>query len=136
MRDQRVFHTATTLDDGKVLLAGGMSGSVLFGFGEVSGNTSNAARVLKSAEIYNPANKSMTCLGGPAGSRCADAMHNPRLGHDATLLTAGPLQGRVLLAGGSGNKQAEIFNPANNSFTVLASQMKTQRAFSASAIVP
>jgi hypothetical protein len=136
MQDERVFHTATTLPDGKVLLAGGMSGSVLFGFGDITGDNSHVARALKSAEIYDPQDGQMSCVGGAIGTHCAAIMHNARIGHTAALLTTGPLQDEVLLAASSGNQEAEVFDPADKSFRILTSQMRTQRTFSASTIVP
>ena len=40
-----------------------------------------------------------------------------RSGHTATLLTAGPLSGQVLIAGGNGSASAELYNPATGVFT-------------------
>src|SRR5207247_9622322 len=67
----RVLHTATLLNNGMVLLAGGY-------------NTSSG--LLASAELYNPATGTLT----PTGS-----LNTARDGHTATLLN----NGMVLVAG-------------------------------------
>ncbi len=91
----RYAHTATLLQDGKVLLAGGMGGSAL-----------------ASAERYDPASNAVS----PAGS-----MATPRSGHTATLLTVGPDAGKVLIIGGRDAASAplasmEVFDPAAGTF--------------------
>jgi Galactose oxidase, central domain len=99
--------TETVLQDGTVLIAGG----------DVGDN-----RGLKTAEIYNPATGTFTATG---------LMNTPRTTHSATLLA----NGTVLIAGGQGNingqaawNTAEIFNPSNQTFTLLVGQMTTTRA--------
>jgi len=88
----RAQHTATRLDDGRVLVAGGV---------DASGN------VLASTEIYDPATQSWT-----AGPPMSVARELP----SATLLA----DGRVLIAGGSNGSvvvaTAEIYNPATNAW--------------------
>lgn len=92
MRTARSVHTATLLNDGRVLIAGG------FGAGQKS---------LASTEIYDPATK--TFSAGPD-------MSSPRHSHSATRLP----DGRVLIAGGYDTDyldNAEIFDPKTNRFT-------------------
>ncbi len=115
LNTSRAFHTATRLNDGRVLLTGGIT----FGGQKPSGNYYTL--VLNDAEIYDPATGSFTTV----------AMNEYRAGHSANLLP----DGRVLIAGGTkgngaheltdttdllgtSNKNTEIFDPATNSFSV------------------
>src|SRR5262249_8245722 len=68
----RVYHTATLLADGRVLIAGGLGEEGLD---------------LKSAELFDPAGQAWTFVS---------PMSDPRGGHTATLLK----DGHVLVAGG------------------------------------
>ena len=92
-------HTATLLDNGKVLLCGGIDPSV------------NDGRA--DAEIYDPATGASTATG-PMGMR--------RSGHAAVLLSSG----KVLIAGGHfGNAalSAELFDPATGTFSPTSSMV-------------
>ena len=94
MTDTRHSHTATTLPDGKVLIAGG------YGAGTTT---------LATAEVFDPRTKTFT----PTGALIA-----ARADHVAVLLT----NGRVLIAGGLGPEwtflsSAEIYDPATGRFT-------------------
>jgi hypothetical protein len=103
------FHaTATLLQDGTVLIAGGDVGN-------------NAG--LNTAEVYNPATGIFTATKG--------TMHTVRTTQTATLLA----NGTVLIAGGQGNisgqmawNTAEIYNPVSQTFTLLSATMSTARA--------
>jgi hypothetical protein len=100
MSAARSFHTATTLNNGKILLAGGSA--TLFD-----------PSPLASAEIFDP--KGSASTGGIL-------MSSPRMRHTATLLS----DGNVLFAGGLGGlgvPTAEIFNPATLTFTSTGSMM-------------
>ncbi len=68
-----MYHTATLLPNGKVLVAGGFNG----GF-----------TILTSAELYDPASGSWTATG---------SLNTARAYHTATLLP----NGKVLVAGGN-----------------------------------
>ena len=113
MSDRRMFHTATLLLSGKVLVAGGAT--------DLSGETTN------SADIYDPASNSFSAATFP--------MDHQRAAHTATLLAAGPLAGKVLIAGGVGgssfffkDSSAELFDPAAQEFTLLSSFMNEPRS--------
>jgi large repetitive protein len=97
--DARAYPTLTTLKNGKVLIAGGVSTS-----------PSNPA-TLDTAALFDPGTNTLT----PLGSR----MSTPRTSHSATLLA----DGTVLLVGGVNANTylgtAELFDPSTNSFTTV-----------------
>ncbi len=98
----RGFHTATTLADGRVLVAGGTDGTF----------------VHRSAEIYDPATGDFTDTG---------EMAQFRFGHTATLMR----DGRVLVMGGLKLqdrfiKEAEIYDPATGQFTATSPRRRPE----------
>jgi len=109
MATPRILHTATLLNDGRVLVAGGI--------GEPK-KKGDQGKVLSSAELYDPATNTWTATGD---------MSMPRGYHTATLLA----DGRVLIAGGLSNSDglssadandlaptsAEIYDPASGTFS-------------------
>jgi gliding motility-associated-like protein len=95
MNHKRMYHTATLLDNGKVLVTGGQDtlANVL------GGPTTN------TAELYNPATGTWTLVSN---------MNAARWGASATLL----FNGNVLIAaGGFFSVTSEIFDPNTNLFT-------------------
>ena len=92
----RAGHTATLLDDGLVLMAGGATNG-------------NRSVFLASAELYDPSSG----IFHPAGS-----MTVPRVGHSATLLWGG----QVLIDGGDqdpfngGYETGELYDPRTGTF--------------------
>jgi hypothetical protein len=99
MTEARVDHTATLLENGQVLIAGGV-GNVIGG-------------LLSPAELYTPATGTFTSTG---------SMNTPRTGQTATLMN----NGTVLVAGGNPNggalASAELYelvvvSPASLSFS-------------------
>jgi Kelch motif len=156
MTQMRGFHTATLLGNGKVLIAGGFSADEV----TINPPSSDGLRLAgiygftaKSAELYDPATQTFSCIGGPGKQfanyvgfpTCASTMIVPHAAHTATLLPSGsPLAGDVLIAGGFSSvtphkfpppsKVAEIYDPVKNAFTSVGS-MKTARAFAASGLL-
>ena len=98
----RRYHTATQLNDGKVLVAGGSK-------------TLDLLEGLNSSEVYNPATKQWVESG---------ILNVPRQRHTATLLS----DGRVLVVGGAGGMgnnaasldSAEIFDPMTGTWQEVA----------------
>src|ERR1051325_9934141 len=88
---ERRGHTATRLNDGRVLIAGG----------------ENSNGVLNESEIYDPTTSEFSTAGN---------LNAARTDHTATLLS----DGRVLIAGGRNGAGAlnttEIFDPATGAF--------------------
>lgn len=102
MKEARAYHTATLLQNGTVLMAGG--------FDDLSAGNSK-----KSAEVYN-LNMGAFALTGN--------MRTGHLNHTATLLD----NGKVLIAGGAfDDLDAQIYDPKLNGFTGAAS-MATHRS--------
>jgi hypothetical protein len=137
MNEPRSLHTATLLDDGSVLLAGGFSGTVAIAGGALSGAS---GLISNSAEMFDPNTQEFTCVGGfdTDATRCNQSMSVARAGHTATLLATGPTPHRVLIAGGIGATDpaahgvelgsAELFNPAAGGKFSLTGPMSTARA--------
>lgn len=100
----RYAHTATVLEDGRVLVAGGYDEGV----------------ALASAEVYDPVTGAWTAtLGG---------MSAPRAGHTATPLG----NGTVLVAGGYNGAYldtAEIYTEATNTWVLVGDFMNSARGY-------
>ena len=99
MSTPRAFHSATLLANGKVLIAGGVSGLA-------------QGATLTTAELYDPASATFTLTGSMAA---------PRAGHTATLLP----NATVLLVGGNNQSgilaTAELYDPATGTFSFTGS---------------
>jgi hypothetical protein len=137
MNEPRALHTATLLDDGSVLLAGGFNGSVAVSGGVLSGAS---GLISNSAETFDPSTGDFACVGGfnTDTLRCNQSMSVARAAHSATLLATGPKPHRVLVAGGIGAvdpaahgvelSSAELYNPAAGGSFVATGAMSTARA--------
>ena len=104
LKTARFDETSTLLQDGKVLIVGGMERNGV---------------VLASAELYDPRSGAFTAAGN---------MHTPRGGNTATRLS----DGKVLITGGFDGSfkslaSTELYDPATGAFTVGA-DMTTPRS--------
>jgi hypothetical protein len=119
MTTARAYHTATMLQNGKVLVVGGL-------------DSSNAP--LASAEIYDPATRTFTATGSMATGRWL---------HTATLLASG----KVLIAGGDadpgpgtdgGNAlgSGELYDPLKGTFSPITSPMANPRYYHTDTLLP
>jgi hypothetical protein len=137
MGTARSQHTATLLNDGTVLLAGGVgiSSAEIYnpGTGKFTPTKGNMSAVrqahtatllsdgkvliaggsdgtadLATAELYDPSTGMFTMTKG--------MMSVPRSGHQATLLTSA-VNGNVLITDGSSSLAAELYDPSTEMFT-------------------
>ncbi len=104
MSTPRTSHTATLLNGGKILIAGGHNGT----------------NAVASAEIYNPATGTFSPTPG--------GMNEARYGHTATLLP----DNKVLITGGKNQynfelDSAEIFDPASGTYSEITNKMSAAR---------
>jgi N-acetylneuraminic acid mutarotase len=110
MNQPRYAHTATLLQDGKVLVAGGYSGSFWH----------------TSAELYDPATSTWSYTSG---------MNQDRSDHEATLLQ----NGKVLVSGGyfiDGTlANAELYDPATGTWS-SANSMAEARYWGTATLLP
>jgi N-acetylneuraminic acid mutarotase len=145
---QHIFHTATLLPNGKVLVAGGnyviaelydsasqtwtvtgsMNQSHEYGTATLlpDGTVLVAGGQTATAEIYNPATETWTNTG---------KMSFYRSGHTATMLP----NGKVLVAGGNDYgpdvSSAELYDPATQSWT-NTNPMSVARSFHTATLLP
>ena len=105
-------HTATLLKDGRVLVAGGRSAY---------------SKYVADAEIFDPKKFDPKNPGAKTWSQTAPASVK-RVSHGAALLPSG----KVMVIGGygSGSQLAslELFAPAGNSWSLLATKLKVKRS--------
>jgi hypothetical protein len=139
--DPRAFHTATVLDDGKILLAGGAkTGSDASGNAACGPGCHNLSATA-SASLFDPSNGTFINVG---------TLQNARMFHVAVKLK----DGRVIIAGGAqsalvhapGDSTApfpivpadpvsavEIFDPSTRQFAPLGNDPAGARIFAAGA---
>lgn len=124
MVQPRAYHTSTTLQDGTILVAGG-----------ISGGSQNTA--LATAELYDPTSNKFSSISG--GAHCPGAsgcMLTAASSRTATRLA----NGRVLITGGLSVDQscmsaAEVYDPTTRTFAAVGS-MASGRCFHTAALLP
>src|SRR5439155_1977 len=103
MAAARANHTSTLLDDGRVLVAGGVGAD---------------GQALTAAEIYDPVTNAWMA---------AAPLFRARAGHTATTL----LDGKMLFAGGASDASdlasAELYDPAANTMTPIGASLAAGR---------
>lgn len=112
MHDGRFGHTVTLLNDGKVLVVGGL--------------ISERLGIASSCELYDPATGTWNLTG---------SLNIPRYYHTATLLS----DGKVLVAGGYNGSarilECELYDPTTGMWTSTG-VLNVGRTVSASALLP
>ena len=107
---RRHKHDAVLLDDGRVLVTGGA-------------DERDSEGVYRSTEFFDP--QAGTFSAGPP-------MQRPRYKHEGSVVALGDR--RILIAGGA--PDAEVFDPATGTFTVVAGAPQFPGLFSAAATLP
>ena len=104
MTTPRFSHTATPLNNGMILMAGGE-------------NKNGTVSSIATAELYNPASGTFTATGALTVARAI---------HTATLLS----NGTVLITGGENSggslASAELYQPATGTFSATGSMSRTR----------
>ncbi|HEX5052916.1 MAG TPA: hypothetical protein VFZ65_14160 [Planctomycetota bacterium] len=124
MAVERTLHRAVRLDDGRVLLIGGVD---------------SLGVVTRGCEIFDPANDTLS----PTGDLTV-----PRAGHDATLLA----NGKVLVTGGladyvnpltnllvvlnTAQDTAELYDPASGTWTAVPGTMASRHSGHTQTLLP
>jgi hypothetical protein len=111
----RIWHSATRLANGFLLIAGG-----------ATGGSSDTATATATAELYDPVGN---------GTAPTGLMMNAREGHTATLLTQGVRAGQVLITGGSADRSslqtAELYDPVTGRFTATGNMLSPRASHTA-----
>jgi len=148
----RRSHTATLLQDGKILIVGGDNANGMVGQAEMfdpatltSSNiaanpialrTDHTATLLSDGRVLIIGGVDSNGLLGstefynpssvPAPSFTAGpALMLARSGHTATVLS----DGKILIAGGEATGSAEIFDPATQTFSLVSGHLNTPRQY-------
>jgi hypothetical protein len=152
MNSPRVYHTATLLPSGKVLIAGGFATSDYTASAELydpgtdsfspippmgTARASPTATLLPSGKVLIAGGRTATAvfasaeLYDPVANTFspAGAMSSPRVGPPATLLPSG----KVLITGGG---SAELYDPATNTFSPAASPLSRVRGSHTATLLP
>lgn len=111
----RFFHTATVLNNGKVLLTGGAI--------SIDSASGSVPVITNSAELFDP-------LSGTF-NKTTGSMLTTRIWHAAELLP----DGRVLVTGGTGAALPEIYDPNTDIFSATAGTATANRDIGGAAVV-
>ncbi|CAF4895451.1 unnamed protein product, partial [Rotaria sp. Silwood1] len=110
MNYERVYHTASVLTNGKVLVTGG------------TGTDANSVTALNTCQLYDPLTGTWAMTGN---------MNHGRYDHTASVLT----NGKVLVTGGTGNDYAsisELYDPSTGAWTITGSMIYARHGHTAS----
>jgi hypothetical protein len=114
MTEARALHTATLLQDGKVLLTGGGTPNMGGGFTGSGASPAATPPPLNTAELYDPA----TGTFSPTGSMEAGLMfHTANLLQDGRVLVVGAAQ----ITESSGQMIAQLYDPGSGTFSSTGS---------------
>ena len=154
----RRSHTATLLQDGKILIVGGDDASGLVGQAELFDPASLTSSNIAANPITLRTDHTATLLsdgrvliiGGVDGngSLASTEIYNPysvpapsfsagpslqraRSGHTATVLA----NGKILILGGESTGSAEIYDPATQSFSLVNGSLNTPRQYHSAALL-
>src|SRR6266850_2200854 len=145
---ERRGHSATLLEDGRVLIVGGDNLTGMVSQPEVVdpvSQTSSLVAASTTARTDHTATRlsdgRVLVVGGrgQSGSLTSSDIYNPltatfttgpslttpRSGHTATVLA----DGKILIAGGDAGGSAELYNPTTENFSLIASRMNAVRKF-------
>src|SRR6266550_1492775 len=148
LNSARRGHTATLLQDGKILIVGGDNQNGIVGQAEIfdpATKTSTSGPSLATARTDHSAialsDGRVLVIGGRDQSgpltsseiydpltgsiTSGPSMTTPRSGHTATILS----DSKILVAGGDAAGSAEIYNPATQRFSLIAANMAMARKF-------
>ncbi|MGE5304048.1 MAG: Kelch repeat-containing protein, partial [Alphaproteobacteria bacterium] len=151
---ERRGHTATLLDDGKILIVGGDNQSGMVSLTELldpTEQTSAAGPSLATARTDHTATSlsdgRVLVIGGrdSNGALTSTEIYNPltgaftagpslttpRSGHTATILS----DGKILIAGGDASGSAELYDPTTESFSLVAASMSISRKFHSAILI-
>jgi hypothetical protein len=145
--DSRALESATTLQNGMVLIVGGFTSFFSTVSGESGGLMGLFGASLNSAELFDPIAMTFTCVPGMklGAGACKASMKMTHAAHTATLFGSGRLMGQVLVAGGLGAakpdststelKEAELYDPTTNSFSKTGG-LKEARGLHSAVLLP